>query len=254
MMKLARFRIRAALIHVTASVFVATLAAALVFGIWYPWPYRTVAGGTELFSLLIAVDVITGPLLTLVVFDIKKSWPTLRRDLAVVVLLQLAALAYGMWTVFEARPVVLALEGSRFRVVAAANVVESELAQAQPGLNTLAIDGPRVVSTVVPAEGETQQEALLMAFAGVDIGMRPTFWRVWDDEARRLALQRSRPLQELLAKQPHKRAELDESLRQAGASMQTARYIPLLARRDDWVVLLQSNTGEVIGFAPLNGF
>lgn len=249
-----RSRFRAALLHAAISLLVALAAAALVFGLWYPWPYRTVAGGTELFLLLISVDVVTGPLLTLVIFDVRKPWRELRRDLAVVVLLQLGALAYGMWTVFEARPVVLALEGQRFRVVSAVSVVESELPQAPVALRALAWDGPRVVATVVPTEGDKQQDAIMMGFAGVDIGMRPSFWRVWDDAAGQDALRESKSLEELLSRQPDKKPQLEAALQRAGSSMSASRYIPLLGRRDDWVVLLDARSGAVIGFAPLNGY
>jgi hypothetical protein len=233
---------------------VAAAAAALVFGLWYPWPYNTVAGGTELFLLLISVDVVCGPLLTLVVFDKRKAWSELRRDLAVIVLLQLGALGYGMWTVFEARPVALALEGQRFRVVSAISVVESELPQAPPALQTLSWDGPRLVATEVPTEGDKQQDAIMMGFAGVDIGMRPSFWQVWDAAAGQAALRESKTLEELLSRQPDKKPLLDAALLRAGTTMTAARYIPLLGRRDDWVVLINAQDGAVVGFAPLNGY
>ncbi len=47
--------------------FIAALAAALVFLVWYPSPYSTLAGGTGLFLLIVSVDVVMGPALTAVV-------------------------------------------------------------------------------------------------------------------------------------------------------------------------------------------
>ena len=79
----------------------ALLAAALVFGLWYPYPYREISGGRELFFIIVAVDVVMGPLLTFAVFNRKKPLKELKRDLGVIVLLQLAALGYGLWTVFS---------------------------------------------------------------------------------------------------------------------------------------------------------
>ena len=46
-----------------------------------------------LILLMIGVDVVIGPLLTLIVFDPKKKH--LKFDLVVIAALQLAALAYG---------------------------------------------------------------------------------------------------------------------------------------------------------------
>ncbi len=41
--------------------------ALLVFAVWYPYPYREISGGRELFTLVVAVDVVLGPLITFVV-------------------------------------------------------------------------------------------------------------------------------------------------------------------------------------------
>ena len=70
-------RLRAAIkffgFHLAISVGVAMLAAFFVFGVWYPYPYRELAGGSELFWLVVFVDVICGPILTLVLFNPSKT-------------------------------------------------------------------------------------------------------------------------------------------------------------------------------------
>jgi hypothetical protein len=110
-------RVGASLAHLAISGLVAALTAGLVFAFWYPMPYRESAGGRELFMLVLGVDVVLGPLLTLIVFDVRKSRRELARDLAVIGAVQLAGLAYGLYTVEGARPVAVALEGDRLRVV-----------------------------------------------------------------------------------------------------------------------------------------
>ena len=74
-----RDRLKASGIHLILSLVVAALSALLVFGIWYPYPYREISGGRELFLLVVTVDVILGPLITLAIFDRSKGWPVLRR-------------------------------------------------------------------------------------------------------------------------------------------------------------------------------
>ncbi len=247
-------RAKAATVHLSASLIVATLSAALVFTAWYPWPYRVISGGTELFTLLVSVDVMAGPLLTFVVFDRHKRKAELRRDLGIVVILQLGALTYGLYATFLARPVVLALEVDRFRAVPAAAVVESELPQAPQPLRSLSINGPRTVATSQPADGDERFEAIAMGMAGVDLGMRPRYWREWDAYTRRAALTKARPLRTLLDHLPQRSTELRSALDATGRSVGTLVYLPLLARRDDWVVLLDGVTGEIVGFAPISGF
>ena len=57
----------AGLKHLFASVLIAALVAWLVFGLWYPAPYAQLAGGFALFGLMMAVDVVCGPLLTYII-------------------------------------------------------------------------------------------------------------------------------------------------------------------------------------------
>src|ERR1700687_4346526 len=99
-----RDRLRAGAVHFLISALIAVVAAlfVFVFVFWYPDPYSELPGGRELFLILVAVDVILGPLITLTIFNRAKPWPVLCRDLVCVGLVQLVALGYGMWTVFVA--------------------------------------------------------------------------------------------------------------------------------------------------------
>ena len=117
-----KYRLRASAIHLAISLSVATLAALVVFGWWYPYPYRELSGGRELFALVVVVDVVLGPLIMLVIFNVAKTRRHLMMDFTVIGLLQVAALAYGLWTVFVARPVHLVFEYHRMAVVSAADV------------------------------------------------------------------------------------------------------------------------------------
>ncbi len=101
-----------------------------------------ISGGRELFLIVVAVDVIVGPLITFAVFNRTKPWPELRRDLAVVALMQLGALGYGLWSVAQARPAHLVFEYDRFRVVHAVDVPAELLTKTPPGITALPLLGP----------------------------------------------------------------------------------------------------------------
>ncbi len=75
------------------------LAALLVFGLWYPYPFREISGGRELFLLIVGVDVVMGPLITLAVFNPSKSRREKILDFSLIGLLQTGALVYGLWAV-----------------------------------------------------------------------------------------------------------------------------------------------------------
>ena len=76
---------------------------------------------------MVGVDVVCGPLLTLVLFNPAKSRRELRLDLSLVAVIQLAALAYGLYSISLARPVIQAFETDRFAVVSAVEIDPGQL-------------------------------------------------------------------------------------------------------------------------------
>ena len=249
-----RGRLRASGLHLCSTLLVAASVAAMVFFLWYPWPYSEVSGGLGLFGLVVGVDVVLGPLITLVVFDSRKPHAELWRDMAIVVALQLSGLAYGVHTVFEARPAVLALEGDRFRVVIATNVLHDELWMAPEDLRRLSVTGPRLVNTRPAKRGDEKFNAIMSALAGADLGARPRFWKSWDGNARASALTVAKPLTDLLARRATQAEAIHAAAAKSGKSVEQLVYIPMLARRTDWSVLLDKSTGDPVGFVPVEGF
>lgn len=248
-----RGRLKASSLHFIFTLIVAASVAAAVFLLWYPWPYSEVSGGVGLFLLIVGVDVVLGPLITLVVFDTRKPRGELWRDMSVVVVLQLAGLVFGAHTMFIARPVGLVLEVDRFRAVIAASVVEQELPKAPESLRSLSMTGPKLMGTREVTQAE-KMDAVFAAFGGADLGMRPSFWQEWDAQARAQALKVGKPASELLARRHEQADALNAAVAKTGKPIEQLIYIPMLARRTDWSVLLDKTTGDPVGFAPVDGF
>jgi len=252
---LLRARVKAALVHLGFSALVAVSAAAAVFLLWYPWPYTEVSGGGHLFLLVTGVDLVMGPLITLVIFDVRKPRKELVRDLLIVVLLQLSGLAYGAYAMYEARPVVLALEQDRFRVVIAASVQQQELPKALPEFRSLSLTGPRLVGTRQPSAAG-RADAVLLALAGADLGTRPLYWTRWDAVSRAQALKAGFRLDTLIKERTHGKPgrALNEAIARTGLPVHQLRAVPLLSRVDGWSVLVDERTGDPVGFAPIDSF
>lgn len=247
-----RRRSRAAGIHLLISAAVAALAAALVFGVWYPGAYRLLAGGRDLFLLVTSVDVVLGPLLTFTVFNLKKGWPHLRRDLAIIGAIQLLALAYGLHAVYDARPVAMVFEVDRFRVIAANQVLASELETASPEYRALPLSGPWLLGTRKAKGLDESNDALFMGAQGIDLAQRPSFWQPYAASTA-AALSHSRPLALLLATYPTHSAAIKNRLREQGVDERTASFLPVMARGGDWVVILD-NAGRLMHYVPVDGF
>jgi hypothetical protein len=247
-----RDRLRAMLLHLALSITVAALVAALVFALWYPSPYREISGGRDLFLLLVAVDVVTGPVLTFVIFDRRKPRAELMRDLGVIVLLQLAALAYGLYSVERARPAVVALEVDRLRVVRSADLDRADFSQAPDGLRSLSLWGPTLVATRAPTDAE-RQDVITRGLAGEDIGMRPKFWRPPAETAPAYALA-ARPVAQLKLLRPSRSAALKRAVEATGHTEDQVGFLPMLARRTDWSALIDLKSGAVVGYVDIEGF
>lgn len=240
----------ASAIHLGISCCIAACAAFLVFAVWYPAPYQDVAGGKVLFGLMVVVDILLGPLITLTVFNQGKSRVTLRRDLIVIAVLQLVALGYGLWTAFIARPVHLVFEGDRFRLVAAVDVPTELLSKAPPGITALPIGGPTTLSLRPFRNSGERMDATLAAMQGLQLGVRPDLWQRYDlaiPEIMRIA----RPLSELRQRFPGDAVRIDAAVTNDTVNVV---YLPLVGRDTFWTALLDSRSAKVIAILPMDSF
>jgi hypothetical protein len=244
-------RARAAGIHLLVSLAVAGIAAALVFGLWYPGPYRSLSGGRDLFLLITTVDVVLGPLLTFVVFDLRKGWPHIRRDLAIIGCIQLTALLYGLHTVYVARPVAMVFEVDRFRVITANDVHEPDLPEARPEYRDLPLTGPWLLGTRPVAPGDERNDAIFLGLSGIDIAARPKFWAPYV-QSKSNVLKVARPLADLLKKYPELSDPVRRRLSERGETADSVYFVPVQAR-GDWVALIRSDA-SIIDFENVDGF
>lgn len=101
--------------HLSISIIVALLVLTWIFTVWYPAPLTKATGVTPIVLLMLAIDIIVRPVLGFIVYKAHKKF--LKFDLAVVILLQLAAFSYGVYSLAEGRPVWMAFNGSRFELI-----------------------------------------------------------------------------------------------------------------------------------------
>jgi len=245
---------RAALIHLGLSALVGLTTAAIVFGLWFPYPYRDVAGGQYLFMVLVSVDVVCGPLLTMVLFSPLKSRRALTLDLSLIAIVQLSALAYGVHAISEARPVVVAFEVDRLVAVAAVQVDPAQLGEAPPEFRKLSWSGPVLVGTRDPRDGETLQ-SVMQSMNGVEPSARPGWWQAYDKNRPQIQ-KRMKKLSELRAARPGEgQAAIDAAAPKAGLPVAELFYLPLTGQKnlDGWIALLDRE-GGIVGFAPVDGF
>lgn len=237
-------RVKAFYIHLGASAAAALAMLLLVFMVWYPAPLHEAVGVTGVFVMLLAVDVVIGPLLTLLVFKAGKK--TLVFDMTVILLLQLSALVYGAWTVAEGRPTWLVFNVDRFDVVRALDIDIRQLDDALPEYRSTPWSGPRWVGADTPKDSKQLQALMLeSAMGGSDIPQRPELYRPLSAMASSIKA-KALPLERLSSFNEHARVRV-ELERWSGANA----WLPLLAGANSMVVLIRKESAEVVAIVDL---
>lgn len=238
-------RLYAFLIHLGASFAVALCAVVVVFLLWYPAPLHVATGVTAIFLILLGVDVVIGPMLTLLVY--KPGKKTLHMDLSIIIALQLTAFAYGMWTVSQGRPAWLVFNADRFDLVRVNEIDTRDLSTAPPEYRTPNLSGPLWVSAMRPPSAETRNTILMESlFAGVDVYHRPQLYQPLD-QATSSIRDKARPLSELDQYNPPEQTA-DTLARWPEADA----WLPLKANARSMVVLLSNNASTPLAIVSLN--
>lgn len=160
-------------IHFASSAVLLGAVALLLFQFWYPRPLWEILDAPGLMLIALGVDLVIGPLLTAVVY--KPGKRGLKFDLTAIVLLRLAALAFGVYMMAQVRPVYVIATPHRFEVVSAHQLTEKELADGAAQWRELSWTEPRYAGLREPTQPE-QLDAVIEALAGNDMHLRPRFY------------------------------------------------------------------------------
>lgn len=247
--------LKAFVTHVGVSGCMAAVIAFLVLKIWFPYPYADLLDSLGLFWMVIGIDIVCGPLLTAIVFNPAKPKRELTIDLSLIAAVQLAALAYGLYTITAIRPVILAFEIDRMVVVTANEVDATQLPQAPKGLQSLSWTGAKLVGTRSPKGAEEEFASLQLSLQGLEPSARPGWWQPYDKNKPQIQ-QRMKPLADLRTKQnPAKQQAIDAAVKTAGLPIEDLFYLPLTSEKnkDSWIALLNQET-DILAYAPVGGF
>ena len=252
-----RAAVKTAALHFLGSLFVAGWAAVLVFLVWYPHPYSLLSGGRSLFLILVSVDVVCGPMLTLVLYNPKKSKKELFLDISLVLFIQLVALLYGVHVVYQARPLFLVHEVDRFRVISLpdyqGNDVDQALLSLDPEIRPRWFKGPVIVGIRPPKDSKERHEVMLdSVFGGRDYSQRPEFYVPYDAIYREKVQTRTQKLKIFVERYPESMGAAHEVLKKKGVALEAALYLPVL-HKQEWIAILDPSA-DILGFIPGDGF
>ena len=232
-------------IHLGISAAIAVAVVLWMVFVWFPPPYFDAEGGRDLLLILLAVDVVLGPLITLIVF--KPGKPSLRLDLSVIALVQTCALIYGCYTMYVSRPVFIVFAVDHFVSVRAFDLEDADIAQAQrPEYRSRPLTGPVQVAVELPKNEEEMRKTVLGAMqSGKGLHRFPRLYVPYS-EYRARALAASRPI-EFLAKADKSRADkVSAHIAKIGLKASEIAYLPMQTRAGFGMALLDAKTGDLV--------
>ena len=179
-----RYRLRAFGFHLFASASLLTLVLGGLYVGWYRWPGWYLAGMRQVALVAVTVDVVLGPLLTLIIASPTKSRRDLARDIACIVIVQLAALAYGGLTLWRGRPLYYAFSVDRLQMVQATDLGPSEIElgrKQNPAFAPRWYSLPRWVWAPLPDDPQLRKKIVTSAiFGGTDVIQMPRYFKPWN--------------------------------------------------------------------------
>ena len=199
------------------------------------------------------VDVVCGPLLTLLLFTRSKTRKQLLTDAVMILALQATALAYGVSTAWNARPVYLVAEVDRFKVITWEEIHHADFSSLPTDLRPGVWKSPTVVALRPPASIEEKNKVLFESLqTGRDYAERPEFYIPYNAETAATVLGRAREATALLKSYPQHHSWLEAYARAQKRPLSDIRYLPVMAR-EDWVAIVTPK-GQITQFLKGDGF
>ena len=244
-----------AFVHFCISLVVVLCVALYVFLVWFPNGLFQLTGGIGLFVVLMLVDLVCGPGLTMVLFDSRKSSLKWQIDIALIVVVQLSALGYGVIQIAKTRPVYLAFEGDRFRVVQALDIDMTRVREAPTQLQLLSWNGPRPLGVRLSAPDDPDfLDSVQESIRGFHPAFRPSRWVTYDSQASRV-LSSSKPLAELERNAATPTKVLAQAVAATGLPKARLGYLPLVSDLNtSWIVLVDLQSAQPVGWAAIDGW
>jgi len=168
-------RFQAFAIHLLISSAILGSFLAFVFSVWYPHPFFILEGLVQIVWVLVGVDIVLGPALTLVVF--KTGKPGLKRDLSIIAAIQIFGFIYGAHTFYVERPAFAVFyDSDHFEVIPASDM--NDLGKLDPALGHSKLGGPSIVFVEAPTDINALKNILEEMKKGAPpIHLRPEFYK-----------------------------------------------------------------------------
>jgi hypothetical protein len=228
-----RFRLKAFSLHLLSSATVLTLILGSLYFGWYRWPGWHLTDVTRVVFVMVCVDVVLGPTLTLIIANENKPSRELVRDVGIIVVVQLCALIYGSVSLWSGRPLYYAFSENVLQLVQAYDIdaEEAEAGRRQnPGLAPHWYSLPRWIWAPLPQNAKESEKIVAAAVTGGDdVVSMPKYFKPWEDGLPSLRGQLKK-VDDVAYFAKSEKTRLKERMKAAGLPDDKSNTIPLTGR------------------------
>ena len=237
-------RYRASSIHFLISALVVGVLFAVIFFVWYPGPTFRIAGAVSIVLVLVGVDLVLGPALTLIVY--KEGKPGLKFDLAFIALVQVAALVYGAYTFYQERPYYMVFAVDRFNLVTEpqidrAQILYPELTE-KPFADVIRVFARRPDD---PAEFQEFLDSVMIQ-GKPDLEARPEYWEPYED-GKDIILQAAKPLEDIKRTSDQDERRVQQAFAKYQGDHPRLGYVPIGVLDENIGMIIDLDTAEPLG-------
>ena len=240
-------KLKASSLHLLLSFVVISLAIGSIVYFWFPNSLVSVSNFKEIALLIISIDLILGPLLTFVVFKPKKKG--LKFDLSAIATFQASALAYGLFTLYQAHPVYIAFNVDRFTLIRAVDAKPNEALLDELKISKLS--SPKLVVAKIPEDNDERNALLFDVMGGApDIELRPKLYHPYEENISEILAKSLDP--EIIFKNDKAQEKLNDFIKKHGKSKTDYAYLPLEGGAKNAVWVLDNKTAKPIDIININ--
>ena len=224
-------RFKAFAIHFGISFVIFLILLYFILVQWYPEPLFSTDGGWRVIRIIVGVDLILGPLLTLIVF--KSGKPGLKFDLSMIALVQFLALTWGVWNTYNERPAAIVYTLDFFTPVPAYQLAKEGMTTAK--LKQFGDTWPVNIYIDIPKEklSETLKEAMQ---ANKPLYLLTKYYKKFGKEQAPILKENSMNLEKYVKDKPELKKIYQHSLL-TGTAKTNISYLALHAR-DKWTTVI----------------
>ena len=243
-----KFRFKAFGLHVFGSTCLFVLALGCLYFGWYRWPGWYLSGALTIVLMMAGIDVVLGPLLTLIIANPRKPRRELARDISVIVAVQLVAAGYGITTLWHGRPLYYTYSERFLEMVQATDLSNEEIAlgrKLNPALAPHWYSLPRWIYVPLPKDAKLSDHIMQSAIqGGDDVIQMPRYYRPWNEGLSELRT-KLRIVGEMTELGKHDKEVATARMRALGVSADQRVALPMLGRGEPLVAVIDPATASI---------